>query len=140
MNTTAVILKTGYQVYMKYVGLKWSHIHKMWCAVRCGLHCVMLLKCTFLLLCLFLPDKATHPTNRQEDWEYIIGFCDQINKELEGYVCEIFANNIVLVSDCSLIWVFFMQSSNSCNSARPQNPLTSGMGSSAGSDSKKSRS
>uniref|UniRef100_A0AAR2K8K5 Golgi associated, gamma adaptin ear containing, ARF binding protein 3b n=1 Tax=Pygocentrus nattereri TaxID=42514 RepID=A0AAR2K8K5_PYGNA len=29
-------------------------------------------------------DKATHPTNRQEDWEYIIGFCDQINKELEG--------------------------------------------------------
>uniref|UniRef100_A0A6Q2YCT7 Golgi associated, gamma adaptin ear containing, ARF binding protein 3b n=1 Tax=Esox lucius TaxID=8010 RepID=A0A6Q2YCT7_ESOLU len=28
--------------------------------------------------------KATHPTNRQEDWEYIIGFCDQINKELEG--------------------------------------------------------
>ncbi|KAI5087425.1 ADP-ribosylation factor-binding protein GGA3 isoform X1, partial [Silurus meridionalis] len=29
-------------------------------------------------------DKATHPNNRQEDWEYIIGFCDQINKELEG--------------------------------------------------------
>uniref|UniRef100_A0A665VX29 Golgi associated, gamma adaptin ear containing, ARF binding protein 3b n=1 Tax=Echeneis naucrates TaxID=173247 RepID=A0A665VX29_ECHNA len=29
-------------------------------------------------------DKATHPTNRQEDWEYIIGFCDQVNKELEG--------------------------------------------------------
>uniref|UniRef100_A0A674DRH9 Golgi associated, gamma adaptin ear containing, ARF binding protein 3 n=1 Tax=Salmo trutta TaxID=8032 RepID=A0A674DRH9_SALTR len=29
-------------------------------------------------------NKATHPTNRQEDWEYIIGFCDQINKELEG--------------------------------------------------------
>ncbi|KFR07735.1 ADP-ribosylation factor-binding protein GGA3, partial [Nipponia nippon] len=24
------------------------------------------------------------PSNRQEDWEYIIGFCDQINKELEG--------------------------------------------------------
>lgn len=34
----------------------------------------------------FFTDKATHPTNRQEDWEYIIGFCDQINKELEGYV------------------------------------------------------
>lgn len=33
---------------------------------------------------VFLTDKATHPTNRQEDWEYIIGFCDQINKELEG--------------------------------------------------------
>ncbi|NWH87866.1 GGA3 protein, partial [Aegithalos caudatus] len=29
-------------------------------------------------------DKATNPSNRQEDWEYIIGFCDQINKELEG--------------------------------------------------------
>ncbi|XP_047427756.1 ADP-ribosylation factor-binding protein GGA3 [Mugil cephalus] len=29
-------------------------------------------------------NKATHPANRQEDWEYIIGFCDQINKELEG--------------------------------------------------------
>ncbi|XP_029338953.1 ADP-ribosylation factor-binding protein GGA3 isoform X2 [Mus caroli] len=28
--------------------------------------------------------KATNPSNRQEDWEYIIGFCDQINKELEG--------------------------------------------------------
>uniref|UniRef100_A0A3Q3GR00 VHS domain-containing protein n=1 Tax=Labrus bergylta TaxID=56723 RepID=A0A3Q3GR00_9LABR len=34
--------------------------------------------------CLSPADKATHPTNRQEDWEYIIGFCDQINKELEG--------------------------------------------------------
>ncbi|XP_069728831.1 ADP-ribosylation factor-binding protein GGA3 isoform X1 [Phaenicophaeus curvirostris] len=29
-------------------------------------------------------NKATNPCNRQEDWEYIIGFCDQINKELEG--------------------------------------------------------
>ncbi|XP_033827700.1 ADP-ribosylation factor-binding protein GGA3-like [Periophthalmus magnuspinnatus] len=29
-------------------------------------------------------NKATRPTNRQEDWEYIIGFCDQINRELEG--------------------------------------------------------
>ncbi|KAM6050789.1 ADP-ribosylation factor-binding protein GGA3 isoform 3-T3 [Chlamydotis macqueenii] len=29
-------------------------------------------------------NKATNPFNRQEDWEYIIGFCDQINKELEG--------------------------------------------------------
>uniref|UniRef100_A0A8C5HBX0 Golgi associated, gamma adaptin ear containing, ARF binding protein 3b n=1 Tax=Gouania willdenowi TaxID=441366 RepID=A0A8C5HBX0_GOUWI len=33
---------------------------------------------------LSVRNKATHPTNRQEDWEYIIGFCDQINKELEG--------------------------------------------------------
>ncbi|XP_055993864.1 ADP-ribosylation factor-binding protein GGA3 [Sorex fumeus] len=29
-------------------------------------------------------NKATNPSNRQEDWEYIIGFCDQINTELEG--------------------------------------------------------
>ncbi|XP_069808759.1 ADP-ribosylation factor-binding protein GGA3 [Dendropsophus ebraccatus] len=29
-------------------------------------------------------NKATNPCNRQEDWEYIISFCDQINKELEG--------------------------------------------------------
>uniref|UniRef100_A0A8C0ZEN0 VHS domain-containing protein n=1 Tax=Cyanistes caeruleus TaxID=156563 RepID=A0A8C0ZEN0_CYACU len=32
--------------------------------------------------------KATNPSNRQEDWEYIIGFCDQINKELEGWVSQ----------------------------------------------------
>ncbi|KAH0629483.1 hypothetical protein JD844_011573 [Phrynosoma platyrhinos] len=31
-----------------------------------------------------LVNKSTNPLNRQEDWEYIIGFCDQINKELEG--------------------------------------------------------
>ncbi|XP_061685260.1 ADP-ribosylation factor-binding protein GGA3a isoform X2 [Syngnathoides biaculeatus] len=29
-------------------------------------------------------NKATDPSNRKEDWEYIMGFCDQINKELEG--------------------------------------------------------
>uniref|UniRef100_A0A8C4Z2A2 Golgi associated, gamma adaptin ear containing, ARF binding protein 3a n=1 Tax=Gadus morhua TaxID=8049 RepID=A0A8C4Z2A2_GADMO len=29
-------------------------------------------------------NKATSSANRQEDWEYIMGFCDQINKELEG--------------------------------------------------------
>ncbi|XP_018417059.1 PREDICTED: ADP-ribosylation factor-binding protein GGA3 isoform X2 [Nanorana parkeri] len=29
-------------------------------------------------------NKATNPCNREEDWEYIISFCDQINKELEG--------------------------------------------------------
>uniref|UniRef100_A0A8D0RK45 Golgi associated, gamma adaptin ear containing, ARF binding protein 3 n=1 Tax=Sus scrofa TaxID=9823 RepID=A0A8D0RK45_PIG len=33
---------------------------------------------------IWLWNKATNPSNRQEDWEYIIGFCDQINKELEG--------------------------------------------------------
>ncbi|KAG7485893.1 ADP-ribosylation factor-binding GGA3-like isoform X1 [Solea senegalensis] len=29
-------------------------------------------------------NKATNPSNREEDWEYIMGFCDKINKELEG--------------------------------------------------------
>ncbi|XP_069510920.1 ADP-ribosylation factor-binding protein GGA3 isoform X2 [Ambystoma mexicanum] len=29
-------------------------------------------------------NKATNPCNRQEDWEYIMGFCDQMNGELEG--------------------------------------------------------
>ncbi|XP_037544892.1 ADP-ribosylation factor-binding protein GGA3 [Nematolebias whitei] len=29
-------------------------------------------------------EKATHRTNREEDWEYIIGFCDRVNKEPEG--------------------------------------------------------
>ncbi|CAL8328760.1 unnamed protein product [Lota lota] len=29
-------------------------------------------------------NKATSSSNLQEDWEYIMGFCDQINKELEG--------------------------------------------------------
>lgn len=28
--------------------------------------------------------KATNPLNREADWEFIIGFCDQVNKELEG--------------------------------------------------------
>ncbi|XP_061766927.1 ADP-ribosylation factor-binding protein GGA3a isoform X1 [Nerophis ophidion] len=29
-------------------------------------------------------NKATAPSNRQEEWEYVMAFCDQINKELEG--------------------------------------------------------
>lgn len=29
-------------------------------------------------------DKATSPSNAEEDWEAILAFCDQINKELEG--------------------------------------------------------
>jgi hypothetical protein len=28
--------------------------------------------------------KATNPLNRDEDWDFILAFCDQINKELEG--------------------------------------------------------
>lgn len=29
-------------------------------------------------------DKATNPLMREEDWESIVGFCDQVNKDLEG--------------------------------------------------------
>lgn len=43
-----------------------------------------LLFVTVVLFLVLSQDKATNPSNRQEDWEYIIGFCDQINKELEG--------------------------------------------------------
>lgn len=32
---------------------------------------------------LFL-DKATNPSTKDDDWEAILAFCDQINKELEG--------------------------------------------------------
>ena len=43
-----------------------------------------LLFVTVVLFFVLSQDKATNPCNRQEDWEYIIGFCDQINRELEG--------------------------------------------------------
>ena len=33
---------------------------------------------------MFVSDKATSPALRDEDWEHIIKFCDQVNKELEG--------------------------------------------------------
>lgn len=47
----------------------------------------------FIIVFFFVlsQDKATNPSNRQEDWEYIIGFCDQINKELEGWVPKLLA-------------------------------------------------
>lgn len=48
-----------------------------------------LLFITIVLLFVLSQDKATNPSNRQEDWEYIIGFCDQINKELEGWVSHL---------------------------------------------------
>lgn len=47
-------------------------------------HCVSLALYNNRPLFVLSQDKATNPSNRQEDWEYIIGFCDQINKELEG--------------------------------------------------------
>lgn len=34
--------------------------------------------------CLLNSDKATNPSNQEDDWEAIMAFCDQINKELEG--------------------------------------------------------
>lgn len=45
--------------------------------------------------CNCVSDKATHPTNRQEDWEYIIGFCDQVNKELEGFV--LYLQHVIII-------------------------------------------
>ena len=29
-------------------------------------------------------DKATNPSRKDEDWDAIMAFCDQVNKELEG--------------------------------------------------------
>ena len=49
---------------------------------------------------LFFSDRATNPSNRQEDWEYIMGFCDQINKELEGYGHIHSINSISLITSC----------------------------------------
>ncbi|XP_060083664.1 ADP-ribosylation factor-binding protein GGA1-like isoform X2 [Ylistrum balloti] len=31
-----------------------------------------------------LLNKATNPASRDEDWDHIVAFCDQVNKELEG--------------------------------------------------------
>ncbi|XP_033755626.1 ADP-ribosylation factor-binding protein GGA1-like [Pecten maximus] len=31
-----------------------------------------------------LLNKATNPASRDEDWDHIMAFCDQVNKELEG--------------------------------------------------------
>lgn len=63
--------------------------------------------------CVLVSDKATHPTNRQEDWEYIIGFCDQINKELEGYLFEMepintFLAVVVVVRSVQFLVFFFL--------------------------------
>uniref|UniRef100_A0A8C1H843 Golgi associated, gamma adaptin ear containing, ARF binding protein 3a n=1 Tax=Cyprinus carpio carpio TaxID=630221 RepID=A0A8C1H843_CYPCA len=44
--------------------------------------CIMIF--CYLINMVNQKNKATNPSNRQEEWEYIIGFCDQINKELEG--------------------------------------------------------
>lgn len=34
-------------------------------------------------ICVIL-DKATNPSNRQEEWEHMMAFCDQVNKDPEG--------------------------------------------------------
>lgn len=33
---------------------------------------------------LCFADKATNPSNSQEDWKYIMGFCERVEKEFEG--------------------------------------------------------
>lgn len=32
----------------------------------------------------FLLDKATSPSNRQEEWEHMMAFCEQVNKDPDG--------------------------------------------------------
>ena len=34
--------------------------------------------------CTIFSDRATNPANRDENWDSIVAFCDQVNKELEG--------------------------------------------------------
>ncbi|XP_033631001.1 ADP-ribosylation factor-binding protein GGA1-like [Asterias rubens] len=43
-----------------------------------------------------LLNKATNPMNRDEDWEYIMNFCDRVNKELEGpeIACRLLGHKI----------------------------------------------
>ncbi|XP_071501663.1 ADP-ribosylation factor-binding protein GGA1-like [Diadema antillarum] len=43
-----------------------------------------------------LLNKATNPANREEDWEYIMSFCDKVNHELEGPLtaCRILGHKI----------------------------------------------
>lgn len=89
-------------------------------------------------------DKATHPTNRQEDWEYIIGFCDQINKELEGYVISWFTwYHSVCISyiwPIAIVWVklahflynLVVQSPDICQVVGSQNPIAARMGGASG--------
>lgn len=42
------------------------------------------LKCNYLNFLCYNADSATNPVNRDEDWETITKFCEQVNKELEG--------------------------------------------------------
>lgn len=50
---------------------------------------VQMVKNKATCLYLFTSDKATNPSNREEDWEYIMHFCDQVNKELEGSIVAV---------------------------------------------------
>lgn len=42
------------------------------------------MKCNYLNFLCYNADSATNPVNRDEDWETITKFCEQVNKELEG--------------------------------------------------------
>ena len=35
-------------------------------------------------MCVCVLEKATNPRNKYEDWEFIMGFCDKVNGELQG--------------------------------------------------------
>ncbi|XP_041474263.1 ADP-ribosylation factor-binding protein GGA2-like [Lytechinus variegatus] len=43
-----------------------------------------------------LLNKATNPANRDDDWEYIMNFCDKVNSELEGalHSCRLLGHKI----------------------------------------------
>ncbi|PIK46959.1 putative ADP-ribosylation factor-binding protein GGA1 [Apostichopus japonicus] len=43
-----------------------------------------------------ISDKATNPLNREEDWEFILTFCDRVNFELEGpqIACRLIGHKI----------------------------------------------
>ncbi|XP_030839813.1 ADP-ribosylation factor-binding protein GGA1 isoform X1 [Strongylocentrotus purpuratus] len=43
-----------------------------------------------------LLNKATNPSNRDDDWEYIMNFCDRVNSELEGALlsCRLLGHKI----------------------------------------------
>lgn len=59
----------------------------------------------------FVLDKATNPSNRQEEWEHVMAFCEQVNKDPQGW-----GHIASKVSECSscLVLVVGKQSETLC--------------------------
>lgn len=36
------------------------------------------------MFAFYYADQITNPINREEDWEQIIAFCDQVNRDSDG--------------------------------------------------------